>query len=436
MNYIELFGPIKVKKFAGGGTNNWWGNGSFEDALEKHQQKRMAQITRESDLDEEEDLSKLPSAEDDQKIIQQEMRSAGMTQAQLNQEKADLIKRGVMSQPENSQNQVPTEQASGISDKTASGLSTGMQAVSQAVNGVDKALMGNKNFGGQSEAVDAVVHGTSSALMKSGNPYLQAAGAALEVANFATKATGDSVAGFDVDINSSGYGNMGHKDQKSNRDWGAAIGLGGLFGKDKVEAQIAQRNREMQMALKAANIAEDVKFEQEARANSVEDVIQENQIALQGGIDTSLLVARQGGKIIRKAQDGAKLEDIKVSKEENVLPTGELHKNKHDLDLDNITEKGIPVVVVDDDSAETFEEVKAQEDSVQQQAEVEALEIIFNKELTDYLEENHKKVKDLENPEELLIEVGKRLTKEILQNTKDNDGLIEKIEEKENGAES
>jgi hypothetical protein len=51
-------------------------------------------------------------------------------------------------------------------------------------------MMGNKNFGAQSEAIDSAVHGVSGALMKSGNPYAMAAGAALEVANFATKATG------------------------------------------------------------------------------------------------------------------------------------------------------------------------------------------------------------------------------------------------------
>lgn len=43
------------------------------------------------------------------------------------------------------------------------------------------------------------------------------------------------------------------------------------------------------MAMNAANIAEDQAFEQEARMNSIQNTITNNQMALAGGIDTSLL---------------------------------------------------------------------------------------------------------------------------------------------------
>jgi hypothetical protein len=43
------------------------------------------------------------------------------------------------------------------------------------------------------------------------------------------------------------------------------------------------------MAMTAANIANDQKFEQEARMNSIQNVITNNQIALAGGLETSLL---------------------------------------------------------------------------------------------------------------------------------------------------
>ena len=79
-------------------------------------------------------------------------------------------------------------------------------AVSGATQVADDMFMGDKNFGAQSEAIDSAVHGVSGALMKSGNPYAMIAGAALEGANFLTKAGGQTVQGFDVDINSSGYG--------------------------------------------------------------------------------------------------------------------------------------------------------------------------------------------------------------------------------------
>lgn len=158
---------------------------------------------------------------------------------------------------------------------------------------IDDALMGDKNFGAQSEAIDSAVHAASSALMKSGNPYAMAAGAALEGANFLTKAGGQTVQGFDVDINSSGYGDMGHMESSSSRDFSAALGpLGAIFtgvNKNKMQAKLAKRNQQAMMAMNAANIAEEQSFEQEARMNSVQNTIMNNQMALAGGLDTSLL---------------------------------------------------------------------------------------------------------------------------------------------------
>jgi hypothetical protein len=61
--------------------------------------------------------------------------------------------------------------------KAAMGLGT----ISAAANMVDKAVMGDKNFGAQSAAIDTAVHGVSSALMQSGNPYAMAAGVALKI---------------------------------------------------------------------------------------------------------------------------------------------------------------------------------------------------------------------------------------------------------------
>ena len=158
----------------------------------------------------------------------------------------------------------------------------------QAMNAVDQLAMGDKNFGAQSQAIDDAVHGVSGALMKSGNPYAMAAGAGLEAANFLTKATGQNTQGYDVNINSSGYGQLGHKDSSASRDFLGAIGLGGLDG-GKMDQKLASRNEEAQMALKASNVADTIKFQQEARMNSVDDVIRQNQIALSGGLDTNAI---------------------------------------------------------------------------------------------------------------------------------------------------
>lgn len=163
------------------------------------------------------------------------------------------------------------------------------QAAAGTFNALDTALMGDKNFGAQSQAIDGAVHAASSALMQSGNPYAMAAGVALEGANFLTKAGGQTVQGFDVDINSSGYGQMGHMESSSSRDFGAMIGLGGIFGQGRMQAKLAKRNAQAKMAMSAANIANEQSFEQEARANSIQNTIMNNNIALAGGLETSLL---------------------------------------------------------------------------------------------------------------------------------------------------
>jgi len=151
--------------------------------------------------------------------------------------------------------------------------------------------MGDKNFGAQSQAIDSAVHGVSGALMSSGNPYAMIAGAALEGANFLTKAGGQTVQGYDVNIENSGYGTIGHMESSSSRDWGAMIGLGGLFNRGAMERKLAKRNEQARMAMKAAEISEDIKFEQEARMNQVDNVLRNNQIALAGGVDLNSLGA-------------------------------------------------------------------------------------------------------------------------------------------------
>lgn len=139
-------------------------------------------------------------------------------------------------------------------------------------------------------------------------------------------------------------------------------------------------------------------------------------------------IAVQYSKEIEVKKNGGQLQDIEVSQEQSVLPDGSLHRNKHHLDLEHVTNKGVPVITIDGD-ADTFEEIKAHEDSIKQHAEVESLEIIFSKELTDFIEEKRKEWHDIRS-NEVLEEVGKRVTKELLENTKDSTGMIESMEEK------
>lgn len=169
-------------------------------------------------------------------------------------------------------------------------MAAGADALVGGMKAVDQLTMGDKNFDAQSQAIDSAVHGISGALMKSGNPWGLLAGAGLETMNFATKAFGQTTEGFDVDISSGGYGNMGHMASKSNRDFGAAIGLGGL-DTAKLDRQLQERNEAAQMALQASRISDDQKLEQEARMNTVNETLMKNKIALAGGIDTTTLGA-------------------------------------------------------------------------------------------------------------------------------------------------
>ena len=100
----------------------------------------------------------------------------------------------------------------------------------------------------------------------------------------------------------------------------------------------------------------------------------------------------------------------------NVIPDGALHARKHNMNLDGITEKGIPVVSEKDDG------------KIEQQAEIEKEEVIFRLEVTQKLEELEKKYYSEEasqkEKDEYALEAGKLITEELLYNTKDNAGLL------------
>ena len=92
----------------------------------------------------------------------------------------------------------------------------------------------------------------------------------------------------------------------------------------------------------------------------------------------------------------------------NVIPNGALHARKHNMDMEGITKKGIPVV----------------DNSGEQQAEIECEELIIRLEVTKKLEELEEKYYDEETSQkekdECALEAGKLLVEEILYNTQDN----------------
>lgn len=109
---------------------------------------------------------------------------------------------------------------------------------------------------------------------------------------------------------------------------------------------------------------------------------------------------------VRVFKEGGKVN----SRDMNVIPEGALHARLNHMDNKDFTKKGIPVVAKDGDKLE-------------QTAEIERNEIIFNLSVTNKLEELMK-----DGSAKAALEAGKLLAEEILHNTIDNTGLIKEVE--------
>lgn len=98
----------------------------------------------------------------------------------------------------------------------------------------------------------------------------------------------------------------------------------------------------------------------------------------------------------------------------NIIPEGALHARNHNMDIEGITKKGIPVISEDENG------------NIEQQAEIEHSEIIFRLEVTEAIEKAAKEY-EKSNDENIPLEIGKMLTKEILNNTDDRTNLIDQV---------
>lgn len=163
-------------------------------------------------------------------------------------------------------------------------------AASAGLNAIDQSLMGNKNFDADSKAKDVAADSLAKVASKFGPWGLLAAGV-IKTANFLDKGFGGTVQGYDAQLDNGGYGTLGTQEETSGRLLDRMAG--------KTQALLRRRNEQAQLAIRAKAISDDVKFEQEARANSVDNVIQNNQIALSGGINSSLLAAKKGAKLTK-----------------------------------------------------------------------------------------------------------------------------------------
>lgn len=154
------------------------------------------------------------------------------------------------------------------------------------------------------------------------------------------------------------------------------------------------------------------------------DLAMENRkLALQGVNHLNgVFAAKQGGKLeiietpVWEFIEPELEEEIEMFKEGgSIVVDGALHARKHNIELDNITKKGVPVI-----SEENGEII--------QQAEVEGGEIVFSKSITEELEKQYNVYYNEESKpkekNEACLKIGKLLVNEILNNTTDNTGLI------------
>ncbi len=197
-----------------------------------------------------------------------------------------------------------------------------------------------------------------------------------------------------------------------------------LFGRRKANEMIKTQK------LKDRNI-EDI------MGNATDDFTSANNALFSTGVQTRL---SGGVKPLRIGKEGFKIKHVdftqkvldllrKTQKAEsngstlkfqeggafNVIPEGALHAHKHNLsEIDEkyevLTDKGIPVISEKEDGG------------IIQHAEVEHSEIILRLELTKKLEELAK-----DGSEEAMLEAGKLLTREIMENTIDKSGLMEQV---------
>lgn len=270
--------------------------------------------------------------------------------------------------------------------------------------------MGIEKTGGFTDASKGLGKGTDTANM--------IASLALPVAGWFTKKTLDYEVSDTLKQNGASYGGTLDKANTAAQNAGAKL----LFGRNKANSMIASAKLE------------------DAGVNKI---MEENDLAMQASINPFISIGtqrrQQGGyqqqgtfrgklglklerdfakKVVKlsKGKKEDKIPGFKNGGAVNVIPDGALHKNKHHLEnvdekFEEVTAKGIPVIT------------ESAGGDITQHAEVEREEIIFNLDVTKQLE---KLLED--GSDEAAIEAGKLLVHEILENTVDNTGLLNKVE--------
>lgn len=197
-----------------------------------------------------------------------------------------------------------------------------------------------------------------------------------------------------------------------------------LFGKNKANSFIAEqrRNDELLRDINETNtMRKQSDYYQDLNRQNINRYAGQNYLGITvGKTGMKLMSLDEVRAILAKRQEMQKLQNGGVvGIDSNILPEGALHARKNNLadlnpDLEDATKKGIPVMAAE--GGEVGEQV----------AEIEHSEIIFRLDVTKRLEELRK-----DGSEEAMIEAGKLIAEELIENTQDNVGMI--TEEVENG---
>lgn len=214
---------------------------------------------------------------------------------------------------------------------------------------------------------------------------------------------------------------------------GKKYGLFSSSARQEANREIAEAKRQQRVV---ADIADQSRTNTALQQSMSAINSNKRKLALEGGYDqASVRAGKQGMAIehkptqislVRKISEFREGGNVKIQSTQimltaaipefknggsvNVLPDGALHARKHHMEVEGITEKGIPVI----------------DNNGKQQAEIEHSEIIFRLEVTEKLEELEKKYSE-SNDDKYALEAGELLVKEILHNTDDRTGLIDTL---------
>lgn len=339
--------------------------------------------------------------------------------------------------------------------------SSGMSAMSGISKGVSMTTDLAKNFIDVDEDSNfAGQQAVGDALMSSGNPYVMAAGAAFKALSAIDQATGLGINTIDKQQASAAGLSKGQRilnnvlgflpgnpiaalastktsetteitdeTKQLSSAFGGSVGdistassMGGkryLFGGSKINSLIDKANRDNKLFTEMG-----MTNTQRKQSDYGSDLVQQNINRYAGNTYNSNRIGKHGLKLMSVSEIKQLLASRKESEiqafqnggvigvDVNVIAEGRYHAHKNHLEdvseeLSDLTKKGIPVVT------------HSEGGEIEQIAEIEKKELIFRLEVTNKLEELFK-----DGSDEAMIEAGKLVAEEIIENTQDNSGEV------------